>query len=78
MTETSETAKIVAEIIPMKSGNITAPTAKFKGGKPAIGKPFRFVAEGNGVTYEGTVKAAEEVEGFTIVEFENGLKPVTE
>ncbi|MEL6100475.1 MAG: hypothetical protein AAFR68_04070 [Pseudomonadota bacterium] len=76
MSEQAE--PIVARILPMKTGKVTQPTAIFDGPEPEAGSSFRFIGSDNGVIYTGIVAETAVIDGETVVQFEHGIRPVTE
>jgi hypothetical protein len=65
------------KIHPLTVGNITMPCLIFKGDEPEIDTFITFKIE-NGVTYTGVVKDTTKADGEVMVEFHDGIQPVSQ
>lgn len=64
------------ELVRSGKGGVDAPMALFTGPEPDVGASVEFTLKNN-VTYAGQVAATTEADGQVLVEFVDGIKPVT-
>lgn len=71
-------AKPIAEarIVTMQTPTGSTPAVAYRGTIPKVGEVIQFTLA-NGVTYSGTVADAVEADGEVLIEFTNGILPVT-
>ena len=67
---------IGARIVTMDKGGSSTPGLAYKGDLPEVGATIRATLD-NAVTYSGVVADAIETGGGVLVEFKNGLTPLT-
>lgn len=64
-----------AKLVPVRSGDITAPCLEVKGAAPSKGSKIT-AKLANGITYSGVVADTSTADGKTLIHFKNGIQVV--